>query len=168
MPKSKADCLDARTPKAACTHVLRTEFSGREMVAGRGNPTHSSACMSTDANACGNVSRIAAEYGGWFQLAYAAFHCHAPGCILGELWNRDTGTLICRNTALYGEGDEVLNERAYVVGIPPCVWGSVVEGLLPPPRIHLDTNLTGIKHCNSTNAHWGVMGMWQGRATYLH
>ena len=79
VPKSKADCLDPRTPKAACTHVIRTEFTGREMVAGRGNPTHSSACMSTDVNACGNVSRIAAEYGGWFQLAYAAFQCHAPG-----------------------------------------------------------------------------------------
>ena len=30
-------------------------------------------------------------------LVYAAGHCHAPSCISLELWNADTGHLICRN-----------------------------------------------------------------------
>jgi hypothetical protein len=69
--------------------------------------------------------------------------------------------------ALYGNGTEIMNEKAYVVGIPPCLWGSEEEGLLPPPKIHLDTNLTTIKRTNSTNGHWGVMALWQSRGSYL-
>jgi hypothetical protein len=57
-----------------------------------------------DPAACGDVSKIENEYGGYFQLTYAAFHCHAPACIKGELYNADTGELICRNTAQYGTG----------------------------------------------------------------
>ena len=84
-----------------------------------------------------------------------------------RLWNADTGELICRNTALYGNGTEIENEKGYVVGIPPCVWGSEAEGLLPPPKIHLDSNLTTVKRTNNTNAHWGVMALWQSRGAYL-
>ena len=69
--------------------------------------------------------------------------------------------------ALYGNGTEIMNEKAYVVGIPPCLWGSEEEGQLPPPKIHLDTNLTTIKRTNSTNGHWGVMALWQSRGSYL-
>ena len=44
----------------------------------------------------------------------------ALACISGELWNADTGELICRNTAEYGTGAPgPANEKAYVVGIPP-------------------------------------------------
>ena len=91
----------------------------------------------------------------------------APACISGELWNRDTGELICRNTAVYGNGTDPLDEKGYVVGIPPCVWGSAEEGLLPPPVLSLDTNLTSIKRANSTNGHWGVMALWQARGAYI-
>ena len=44
-------------------------------------------------------------------------------------------------------------------GIPPCVWGSAEEGLLPPPRIHLDSNLSTIKYTNNTFGHWGIMAL---------
>ena len=70
----------------------------------------------------------------------------------GELWNDDTGELLCRNTAQYGNstsGSDPMQEKGYVVGIPPCVWGSEEEGLLPPPMIHLDTNLSTIKRAMS-------------------
>ena len=94
MPKSKANCLDPRTPKEDCTHEIRSKFTGRDILAlGNG-------CMvSGDSNACGDPERIEKEDDGKFRLMYAAFHCHAPACISGELWNDDTGELICSNTA---------------------------------------------------------------------
>jgi hypothetical protein len=58
---------------------------------------HDRVCAAAAA-AAGNATKIREEYGGWWQLNYAAFHCHAPACISGELWNADTGELICRNT----------------------------------------------------------------------
>ena len=100
-------------------------------------------------------------------MTYAAFHCHAPACIKGELWDMDTGKLICRNVAEYGTGLSPSDEKGYVVGIPPCVWGTAAEGLESPPILHLDGNYTTIKHANSTNGHWGVMALWQARAAYL-
>ena len=39
-----------------------------------------------------------------------------------ELWNRDTGELLCRSIARYGTGNEIFNEANYVA-IPPCLWG---------------------------------------------
>ena len=159
VPKSSADCLDPATPPELCTHVIRSNFTGKQMFG--------SCMVGGDPAACGDVDKIRDEAGGWFQMTYAAFHCHAPGCISGELWNMDTGELICRNVAEYGAGLAPSDEKGYVVGIPPCVWGSAADGLQAPPRIHLDSNLTTIKRANSTNGHWGVMALWQARAAYL-
>jgi len=143
--------------------VIKSQFKGRDLFGPSG-------CMvGGDKNACGDTGLIQSKYGGKFRLTYAAFHCHAPACMKGELWNMDTGELVCRNTPVYGDGDgtDPMNEKGYVVGIPPCVWGNADEGLPPPPVLDLDTNLLSVKHCNSTNAHWGVMALWQMRAAYL-
>jgi hypothetical protein len=155
VPKSTANCLDASTPKADCTHTIKSVFKGRDFVT-----SESSA----------DVLPAIERDGGYFNLLYAAFHCHAPACISGELWDNDTGELICRNTAEYGTGthNEPMNEKGYVIGIPPCVWGSEEEGLAPPPLLHLDSNLTSIKRANSTNGHWGVMALWQSRGAYVN
>ena len=164
MPKSPADCLNPQTPAEKCIHEIRSEFQARDILS-KGN-----GCMvGGDPNACGDVARIEQEDEGLFRLMYAAFHCHAPACIEGELWNRDTGELICRNTAMYGTSkqNEPMNENAYVVGIPPCLWGDEAEGLHSPPVLSLDTNLTSIKRANSTNGHWGVMALWQMRSAYM-
>ena len=168
VPKSTADCLDPATDPKLCVHTIKSQFQARDMLTSVANPTHASACMvTTNPNACANVDVIAQKYGGYFQLAYAAFHCHAPACMTGELWNADTGELLCRNTAEYGSGSTPLNESAYVVGIPPCLWGTADEGLRPPLIFHLDTNLTTIKRANNTNGHWGAMALWQSRAAYM-
>ena len=52
MPKSKANCLDPRTPEEDCTHEIRSKFTGRDILAlGNG-------CMvSGDSNACGDPER---------------------------------------------------------------------------------------------------------------
>merc|ERR1712072_1572221 len=71
VPKSKANCLDPKTPKEDCTHEIRSKFTGRDILAlGNG-------CMvSGDSNACGDPERIEKEDGVQFRLMYAAFHCH--------------------------------------------------------------------------------------------
>ena len=37
-------------------------------------------------------------------------HCHAPSCIRQELWNADTGEIICNMTAQYGTDNQVLSQ----------------------------------------------------------
>ena len=98
VPRSDADCDDAATPAEACVHTIKSRFTGKDTLAlGRG-------CMvSGDASACGDVARIAAS-GGAFQLVYAAAHCHAPACLSMELWDDDSGELLCRNVPTIGTG----------------------------------------------------------------
>ena len=162
VPKSAAACGDPATPPSECVHTIRSRFTGRDMLdVGRG-------CMVVgDASACANVSRIEAG-GGAFALTYAAAHCHAPACLSMELWDADSGELVCRNEPTLGTGEGgVHDERGFVVGIAPCLWGGAAEGLRPPPRIRLDGNYTSVKRVNSTNGHWGVMALWQCRGAYL-
>lgn len=65
-------------------------------------------------------------------------------------------------------GTNPQNESAYVVAIPPCVWGSAAEGLRPPPVIHLKSNLSCVKRANATYGHWGTMALWQMRGAYIN
>merc|ERR1712187_701497 len=37
-------------------------------------------------------------------------HCHAPSCLRQELWNEDTGDLLCRTEAMYGSSAKVFDE----------------------------------------------------------
>ena len=112
---------------------------------------------------CGQVQDVEAA-GGDFKLLYMAFHQHSPSVISGELINADTGQLICRNGPQFGaKVGEALNEKAYAVAIPPCIWGPTEEGYPEPPVLNLDTNLQVIAKYNSTVPHYGVMAMWQGR-----
>ena len=39
---------------------------------------------------------------GNMHMVKAHFHCHAPTCIKVEMWNNDTGKLLCRETTLVG------------------------------------------------------------------
>ena len=56
--------------------------------------------------------------------------------------------------------------RSYL-WLPPCEWGSADEGMLPPPVLQLDSNLTSVKRTNSTVGHTGVMAIWQARGAYV-
>ena len=167
VPKSTANCLDPMTPSKNCVHVLKSQFTGRDIILGKHGGGGTQCMVSGDSAACGNITLIEERDGGKFQLMYAAAHCHTPACVSLELWNDDTGELICRNAPVYGTGDVAQNESGYVISIPPCLFGSEEEGLLPPHVLSLDTNLTTIKVANNTNGHWGVMALWQMRAAYV-
>jgi hypothetical protein len=114
------------------------------------------------------IAEDVAADGGWYVLVFAAPHCHTPACELMELWDEDRGELLCRGVPIYGGGSgKAHDELGYVVSIPPCVWGSREEGLLPPPRLHLRSNLSSFVRVNATRTHPGSMGLWQMRVARI-
>ena len=143
-----------------CVHTLTGEFTVEDSM--RRCSSKSDAFCSpgwpTEANASVDLLR-------------AGTHCHAPACLNETLYNLDTGEVICFNVPLYGEGTfpssgQHFDEAGYAVGIPPCLWGSEEEGLLPPPRVGLKTRLRSVKHVNNTLYHYGVMAQWQMRGAW--
>jgi len=101
-----------------------------------------------------------------FELIYAGGHCHAPSCLSIELYNADTGDLLCRQTPVFGAGSGDKYDELDYIAIPPCLWG-YENGLVPPTRLSLDTNLISIKRNNNTNGHYGEMASWQMRGIFL-
>eukprot|EP00462_Mataza_sp_D1_P015332 CAMPEP_0175150732 /NCGR_PEP_ID=MMETSP0087-20121206/18060_1 /TAXON_ID=136419 /ORGANISM="Unknown Unknown, Strain D1" /LENGTH=727 /DNA_ID=CAMNT_0016436763 /DNA_START=67 /DNA_END=2250 /DNA_ORIENTATION=+ len=145
----------AGTPPEECVHQIEAHFTAKDLLYGcslRGNPH----CTGHDATAKG------------IKLIYGAPHCHAPSCISMELYNADTGELICGVQPHYGTGDVKENkfdEKDYLA-LPPCVWGDQ-PGLLEPPILSFDTNLTSIKRNNNTYGHYGEMASWQMRGVLV-
>ena len=94
-------------------------------------------------------------------------HCHAPSCIREELWNEDTGKILCGVTALYGDEkygslNIPFNEQGYVA-IPPCIFG-YESGLQEPYVLSVNTKIRAIKYFNNTYRHLGQMAQWTGLA----
>jgi len=54
-------------------------------------------------------------------LVYAVGHLHVGGLSL-DLYNDETGELICHSAPTYGEGLEAGNEKGYLVGMSDCVF----------------------------------------------
>jgi hypothetical protein len=104
-----------------------------------------------------------ASYSGITPLVIAA-HCHAPSCIRQQLFNADTGDLLCQVEAKYGSSSDVFDERGYVA-LPPCLFG-YQDGLYKPVTLKPDTNLTAIKVFNNTYRHVGQMAQWTGLMIY--
>jgi len=104
-----------------------------------------------------------------FSLYVMTPHCHAPSCIREELWNADTGEILCNVSALYGKPDwgpssAVFNEADYVA-IPPCIFGHQ-PGLQTPFALSSNVNITAIKYFNNTYRHLGQMAQWTGLLAY--
>jgi hypothetical protein len=99
------------------------------------------------------------------ELIYAGPHCHAPSCLSMELYNADTGLLLCRVEPIFGETNEVYDEDGFLA-MPPCLWGNE-EGLAPPELLSLDTTLLSIKRNNNTLPHTGEMASWQMRGIVI-
>jgi len=103
--------------------------------------------------------------GSGINLVYSSCHCHAPACLKCELWNADTGKLICMQKPYTGKGvdndTDPYDAKGYIA-IPPCLYGPE-EGLHPEEYLSYDTNLTSIKWNNNTYGHYGEMAMWQMR-----
>jgi len=96
-------------------------------------------------------------------------HMHAPSAIREELWNVDTGEILCNVTAEYGKVEygnlsQVFNEADYVA-IPPCIFGHQ-PGLQKPFTLLPETKLKAVKYFNNTYRHLGQMAQWTGLMVY--
>ncbi len=103
------------------------------------------------------------------ELRYAGGHCHAPSCISLQLYIVDTGELVCEQIPHYGQGnpDDRFDELGYEA-VPPCLWGSKDEGLLPPILLKWNTTLRTVKKNNANIYHYGEMASWQMRAVFVY
>lgn len=134
-----------QTPPEECVHTITARFSGRDLV---------------------NHDLIGNSTG--YQLIYAGPHCHAPTCISMELYNMDTGDLLCHVDGLFGSGNSSIkyDEPGYIK-LNPCLWG-YDEGLIEPIFMSWDTKLQSIKKNNNTYAHYGEMASWQMRGVVVN
>ena len=112
------------------------------------------------------MSNVAHGNSTGMQLLYAGGHCHAPSCISMELYNADSGELLCRQVPVTGSNTTIFNELGYIA-IPPCLWGEPKDGLEPPVFLRWNQNLTSIKINNNTNGHYGEMASWQTRGVLV-
>ena len=109
---------------------------------------------------------------GRHRFAALNFHCHAPTCLMMEVYacakgtalqdcNATVGTLLCREQPAYGgSGASALNgtrfDEAGYIAIPDCFWGDAAFGLEPPPDLS-GVPLHMVKTCNATYGHYGEM-----------
>ena len=79
--------------------MFQTTFKAGHMLA--------ASCKMTDGQCMDG--RMVGDDG--FKMIMAASHCHAPNCIKNELWNVDTGEVICSGSTILGETEEVYHEE---------------------------------------------------------
>jgi len=141
------------TPSVDCVHEITAHFQVKDMMR--------ECALRKDPSCWGNTT----GYDG-INLIYAAGHCHAPSCISMELYNADTGMLLCSHYPVYGKTHDIFDELGYLA-IPPCLYGPESEGLAPPTFIPFNGNLTSIKRNNNTYLHYGEMASWQMRGVLV-
>ena len=146
------------TPSSQCIQIISSRWKVRDML--------SDCSIRNDVSWCTGEGSTDPSKTKGVDLIYAAPHCHAPSCISMELYNADTGQLICRVEPKYGQSDNVYDERNFLA-LPPCIWGREEASLLPPPHLSLDITLFSIKKNNSTLAHTGEMASWQMRGVIV-
>ena len=148
------------TPPSQAVHTVTSHLQVRDMLAPGGcSVAHDPYCAD---------ARVAAARGDAVRLLVAGGHCHSPSCLSLELYDDDSGALLCRVTPVAGTSDRVHDEAGYL-WLPPCQWGDPAADarLRPPPVLRLDANLTAVKRSNSSVYHYGVMGIWQMRGAYM-
>lgn len=145
---------DPGTPSKDCIQEITSRWRVRDMMHDCSLTRNSWPCTGTGSSDPKKTAGV--------KLIYAGPHCHAPDCLSMELYNADTGKLLCHMEPIFGQGVEVFNEKNYVA-LPPCVWGSVEDGLEEPELLSLDTELLSIKRNNNTIGHYGEMASWQMR-----
>ena len=128
----------ASTPRDQCVHSITSRFQVHQAV-------------------WGDMTDMAGV-----KLIYAGPHCHAPTCLSMDLWNADTGELLCHVEPVHGGSGGVYEEHGFLA-IPPCLWGSVDDGLVEPVFLSLNTTLLSVKQNNNSLPHTGEMASWQMR-----
>jgi len=104
----------------------------------------------------------AAPKGKGMHIVAAHFHCHAPTCLRVELWNNNTGELLCRQEPIYGGTGSKFTGSRYdesgYIATPPCLWGKPEHGLEAPP-LASGMRIRVVAVTNSTYGHHGEMAL---------
>ena len=130
-----------------CVHVIKTDFTVDDMCRLYGcGPSY-------DPNK-------------GFELMYASGHLHVGG-VSTELWNADTGELLCSAEPQYGGSDEAMDEEGYIVAIPPCLFSDTDPRLPAPPLLLGHHRLVSVAKYDSDPGHLGAMAFWPMRARYI-
>lgn len=95
----------------------------------------------------------AAENTDLVEIPYIVGHLHVGGIAL-DVYNDDTGELLCHSVAKYGNGTEAGNEEGFVVEMTPCVFEGEDIPVLPK-----NTKIRTTASYNNTEAHTGVMAL---------
>eukprot|EP01052_Picozoa_sp_SAG31_P022019 SAG31_NODE_1732_length_7421_cov_10.241191_6_plen_166_part_00 len=100
------------------------------------------------------------------HLAAIHFHCHAPTCLAMEIWNNQTGKLLCRQEPIYGGTGKIdlakFDEPGYILQ-PPCLWGE--DPALEPMPLASGVPFMIKAITNSTYNHHGEMAFPEVRVT---
>jgi hypothetical protein len=136
------------TPSDQCVHMITSQWNVQDML---------SDC---DGGWCTGRGSTKAD---GIELIYAAPHCHAPSCLSVELYNADTGELLCHVEPRPGKSTDKVHDELGFLAIPPCMWGNKEDGLVEPVFLPLNTTLYSIKRNNNTLTHFGEMASWQMR-----
>ena len=128
VPQSTSDCMNKHTPERLCVHELKSQFKARDMISGSHGGGGSQCMVSGDPAACGNITLIEERDGGYF-LELCCCSLPHTGVSL-ELWNDDTGELLCRNKPMYGNGVCRITRRVMSWLFHPAC-GAQGGGLLP-------------------------------------
>jgi len=148
---------DKGTPPEQCVQTITSRFKLKDSM---------NACGVAGESWCSGKGSTDPTKTLGVKLIYAGPHCHAPDCLSMELYNAQTGKLLCGMKPEFGNGTETYNEEGYVA-LPPCVWGNPEDGLMEPPFLSLDTELLAIKKNNNTYGHYGEMASWQMRGVVV-
>jgi len=145
----------AGTPSSECVQVITSRWKVRDMM-------HD--CAIHDASWCTGKGSTNSSKTEGIKIIYAGPHCHAPHCLYMDLYNANTGRLLCHVEPVHGQGqkEHPYDEHGFLA-IPPCLWGKASDGLIEPELLYLDTTLLSIKRNNNTLAHTGEMASWQMR-----
>jgi len=142
-------------PPEQHVHVITSRWKVQDMLFD---------CDLYDATICtGTGSRNSSQTAG-IKLIYAGPHCHAGTCLSMELYNADTGQLLCGMQPIYGKNSSETYNEEHFLAIPPCLWSETGQDGLPRAELlTLNTTLWSIKRSNNTFPHTGEMASWQMR-----
>lgn len=90
------------------------------------------------------------------ELIYAVGHLHVGGLSL-DLYNDETGELLCHSEPTYGKSAKAGDEENYLVGMSACVYGTRRHRA---PLLKKSTMVRVVARYNSTVNHHGVMALW--------
>ena len=91
------------------------------------------------------------------ELVYAVGHLHVGGLSI-DIYDGEAGTLLCHSETTYGNGTAAGDEKSYLVGMSPCIFG--LDEFGKPPVLKKSTVIRTVARYNSTVNHHGVMSLF--------